>query len=147
MTHGLPLCEDGRVLVVAHLSDPHLGAHRADLVASLLTDVTAQRPDLVVVSGDWTQRARRAQFAGARELLGQLPGPVLAVAGNHDVPLFDLPQRLLAPTRRYRRYIASELDPVVAMPGLVAVGLDSMPRWRWKAGHVSARQAELVREA
>ena len=48
---------------VAHLSDVHFGAHGDELVESLLADLVAQRPDLVAVSGDLTQRARRSQFA------------------------------------------------------------------------------------
>ncbi|MGV8964740.1 MAG: metallophosphoesterase family protein [Cellulomonas sp.] len=135
------------MLAVVHLSDLHFGAHLDTLVESLLVDVVAQRPDLVVVSGDWTQRARRAQFRRAQGFLRRLPGPVLSVVGNHDLPLFDVPRRLAAPTGRYERYLTADLDPIVGIPGLVAVGLDTMPRWRWKAGHASVRQAERVRDA
>ena len=53
----------------------------------------------------------------------------------------------MSETRRYERYITTDLDPVVALPGLIAVGLDTMPAWRWKSGHVSPRQAEIVRDA
>ena len=87
------------------------------------------------------------QFEKARAFLDRLPGPVLTVVGNHDLPLFNLPRRLLSQTRRYEHYINPDLDPVVAVPGLVAVGLDTMPAWRWKAGHVSPRQAGIVRDA
>jgi len=66
--------------------------------------------------------------------------------GNHDVPLLDLPRRLVSPTGRYQSFITPDLDPIVDLPDLVAVGLDSMPAWRWKAGHVSRRQAELVQQ-
>jgi 3',5'-cyclic AMP phosphodiesterase CpdA len=135
------------VPVVAHLSDVHFGAHVEDLAESLLADVVEQRPDLVVVSGDLTQRARRAQFAAARIFLERFSAPVLTVVGNHDIPLFDLGRRLFAPTARYERYINDDLDPVVALPGLVALGTNTMPPWRWKAAHVSYRQAELVRRA
>ena len=133
--------------VVVHLSDLHFGADVEALAESLLTDVADQRPDLVVVSGDLTQRARPGEFERAREILDQMPAPVLTVVGNHDLPLFNLPNRLLSPTRRYERYITTELDPVVVLPGLALVGLDTMPAWRWKAGHVSPRQAGIVREA
>lgn len=130
--------------VVIHLSDIHFGAHVDDLAESLLADIVGRRPDLVVVSGDLTQRARRDQFAQAQAFLERLPTPVLAVVGNHDLPLFDLPRRVFTPTRRYQRYVTANLDPVVTLPDLVAVGLDTMPAWRWKAGHVSRRQADLA---
>ena len=129
------------------MSDIHFGAHHEELAESLLADVTAQEPDLVVVSGDLTQRARTSQFEQARIFLDRLPRPVLTVVGNHDLPLINLPSRFFSQTRRYEHYITSDLDPVVAVPGLVAVGLDTMPAWRWKAGHVSPRQAGIVRHA
>ena len=71
---------------------------------------------------------------------------MLSVLGNHDLPLFNLPERLLRPSRRYEQFIARDLNPVVALPDLIVVGLDTMPPWRWKAGHVSPRQIGLVRE-
>ncbi len=137
-------CRDMPVIV--HLSDVHFGAQTVNLAESLLADVVSQGPDLVVVSGDLTQRARRDEFRSAEVFLKRLPGPVLRVVGNHDIPLFDLPRRFVAPTRRYQRYIDADLDPVVVLPDLVAVGLDTMPAWRWKAGHVSQRQVDFMRD-
>jgi 3',5'-cyclic AMP phosphodiesterase CpdA len=134
------------VPVIVHLSDIHYGAQLDELAESLVNDISDRRPDLVVVSGDLTQRARRNQFIEARAFLDRLPGPVLTVMGNHDVPLFDIPRRLVSPTRRYQKYVTPTLDPIIDVAGLVAIGLDSMPAWRWKAGHVSPRQADLVRE-
>ena len=133
--------------VVIHLSDLHFGAHIEALAESLLADIRDRRPDLVVVSGDLTQRARKRQFSMARDFLKELPCPVLVVLGNHDLPLFNVAERALRPSGRYERFISQSLDPVVASSGLVAVGLDTMPPWRWKAGHVSPRQIGLVREA
>jgi 3',5'-cyclic AMP phosphodiesterase CpdA len=135
------------VPVVVHLSDIHFGAHRDDLVESLLVDISGRQPDLIVVSGDLTQRARRTQFAQAEAFLARLPAPILTVLGNHDLPLFDVPQRLAAPTRRYERFISPDLEPVVSVQDLTAVGLDTMPRWRWKSGYVSRRQAAFVEHA
>lgn len=131
-------------LVIAHVSDLHLGAHDPVAVETLPADVAAVRPALTVVTGDLTMRARVPQFHAARALLDRLPAPRLTVLGNHDVPLVG-PARVLAPYARYRRWIESDLDPVVEVPGLTALGLQSMPRWRWKSGRVSDRQAGLVR--
>jgi len=135
------------VPVVVHLSDTHFGAHRPDLVESLLADVAAIGPDLVVVSGDLTQRARPDQFEQARAFIDRLPAPVLTIVGNHDLPLIDLPRRFLSGTRRYERSITHDLQPIVTLPDLMVVGLDTMPTWRWKAGHVSPRQVATVRDA
>ena len=130
-------------VVIAHLSDLHLGAHDADAVERLPADVAAFGPALTVVTGDWTMRARIEEFRQARRLLDRLPRPVLAVTGNHDVPLFG-PRRVIDPYTRYRRWIVPELDPVVRGAGLTALGLQSTPRWRWANGRISARQADDV---
>jgi 3',5'-cyclic AMP phosphodiesterase CpdA len=130
-------------LVVAHVSDLHLGAHDPASADGLAADVAAAGPALTVVTGDLTMRARDREFAAARCLLDRLPGPLLVVTGNHDLPLMS-PARLIAPYARYRTWIDADLDPVVRMPGLTALGLQSMPRWRWKGGRISARQAGTV---
>jgi 3',5'-cyclic AMP phosphodiesterase CpdA len=135
----------GPPVVIAHLSDLHVGAHLPSVLPSLVADVEAAGPGLTVVTGDLTMRARRAEFAAARTLLERLPGPLLVVLGNHDVPLLS-PARICSPYARYRRQITTDLDPAAVLPGVQALGLASMPRWRWKGGRVSRRQVRLVRE-
>jgi 3',5'-cyclic AMP phosphodiesterase CpdA len=133
----------GPPLVVAHLSDLHLGAHDPAAAETLAADVEGASPDLTVVTGDLTMRARRREFAAARRLLNRLPRPILVVTGNHDLPLVS-PARLFTPYALYRTWIEDDLDPVVRIPGLTALGLQSMPRWRWKSGRISARQTGAV---
>jgi 3',5'-cyclic AMP phosphodiesterase CpdA len=130
-------------VVIAHVSDLHVGAHLPAAVDSLVADVAAVRPRLTVVTGDSTMRARTAQFEQARDVLGRLPAPRLVVIGNHDVPLVSV-ARLVAPYARYRAWLEPDLDPRVEVAGLRALGLQSMPRWRWKSGRVSRRQADCV---
>lgn len=132
-----------RPVVVAHLSDLHLGAHDPAAVASVVADVAAARPALTVITGDSTMRARDGEFRQARALIDRLPGPVLAVTGNHDLPLAGR-RRLLRPYARFTRWIDADLDPAREVPGITALGLQSMPRWRWKNGRVTARQAAAV---
>jgi 3',5'-cyclic AMP phosphodiesterase CpdA len=134
---------DPAALIIAHLSDLHLGADDPAAVRSVAADVAAAGPALTVVTGDFTMRARVSEFRAARALLDRLPAPLLVVTGNHDLPLVSL-ARLIRPYARYRRWIEPELDPVVRLPGLVALGLQSMPRWRWKSGRVSRRQSDRV---
>src|SRR5207253_1287181 len=101
---------------IVHLSDVHFGRVDAAIVAPLVDTIRAIAPDLVAVSGDLTQRARRAQFRAARAFLDRLPVPQLVVPGNHDVPLFNLPaghgdQDLIGRS-------------TMAMPELAAAGAD-----------------------
>jgi 3',5'-cyclic AMP phosphodiesterase CpdA len=134
------------VIRIAHVSDPHLGAHSATAVHDLAVDVVATRPTVTVVTGDLTMRARTAQFRQARELIDRLPLPRIVVIGNHDVPLFNVVSRFARPYARYRAHIDDELDPVLDVPGLRLLGLGSAPRWRWKSGRVSTRQTDRVVE-
>ena len=69
-------------LVVAHLSDLHFGAHVPAAADRLPAAVTAARPDLTVVTGDCTMRAREREFRPARALLDALPRPLLVPAGG-----------------------------------------------------------------
>ena len=110
---------------IVHLSDVHFGRVDATIVAPLEAAIRALGPDLVAVSGDFTQRARRAQFRAARAFLDRLPTPQLVVPGNHDVPLFNLPARFLDPFGGYRRYISPDLEPAYEDDELIVVGLNS----------------------
>ncbi|MGA0256011.1 MAG: metallophosphoesterase [Rhodothermales bacterium] len=61
---------------IAHISDIHFGriAHPG-IVDSLVDDINAAGVDLVVVSGDLTQRAFGHQFRAARRMLKALDAP------------------------------------------------------------------------
>jgi 3',5'-cyclic AMP phosphodiesterase CpdA len=135
---------EGGALVLAQVSDIHLGREQRHVADALLKDLQETGPDVVVVSGDLTMRARSHQFAAARAYLDVLPQPVLVVPGNHDIPLHNPVRRLTSPFRHYQRHITDDLDPVLDVPGATLLGLNSMPRWRWKAAHVSPRQCALV---
>jgi len=110
---------------IVHLSDIHFGRVDARLLAPLVRLVREIAPDLVAVSGDLTQRARRRQFQQARAFLDQLPAPQLVVPGNHDVPLFNVAARFADPYGGYRRYISQDLEPVYEEAEMIAVGLNS----------------------
>jgi hypothetical protein len=81
---------EGGMSVLLQISDTHFGTEQPPVVEALLALAAQQRPDLVVLSGDITQRARPAQFRAAKAFVDRLGAPVLAVPGNHDIALFDL---------------------------------------------------------
>jgi 3',5'-cyclic AMP phosphodiesterase CpdA len=110
---------------VVHLSDLHFGRVDPRLVPPLVHTIQAIAPDLIAVSGDLTQRARRSQFVQARAFLERLPFPKIIVPGNHDVPLYNIAARILGPLTGYRRYIARDLKPVFADEEMIVVGLNS----------------------
>src|SRR5215203_4778208 len=96
---------------LVHLSDLHFGALREEIVNPLVQAIEEARPDLIVVSGDLTQRARPSQFIEARAFLDRLRFKKLIVPGNHDVPLYNLYARFRDALGRYRRYICSNAEP------------------------------------
>ncbi len=130
---------------LAHLSDLHFGRTSARLVEAVLADVRALAPDLVVVSGDLTQRGRSAEYRAARSFLDRLPAPRLVVPGNHDIPLFDLARRFLSPLGRWRRHIGDELAPFHGDEELAVLGLNTARSLAWANGRVSHEQMALVR--
>jgi 3',5'-cyclic AMP phosphodiesterase CpdA len=130
--------------VVVHLSDLHFGREDDRVVAALIGHVRALSPDLIAISGDLTQRARRRQFARARAFLDALPRPQLIVPGNHDVPLYNLPARLLDPLGGYRRFIAGDVHPIFVDPLLVVVGTDTTKPSTLKAGRIPDRELARV---
>lgn len=131
---------------LALLSDLHFGRARPDLVEPLLGALATAQPDLIVAAGDFVQRARKGQFEMARAFLDRLPAPCLAVPGNHDIPLFNLPERLFAPRRAYRRWIAEETEPIAGTPDALIVGLDTTERLYHQRGHVSPAQVDRIAE-
>lgn len=130
---------------LAHLSDLHFGREDPAAVEALLADLSALAPSLVAVSGDLTQRARRGEFERARVFLGRVPAPLLVVPGNHDVPLFDVPRRFLAPLARYRAFISPELAPSWEDDDVLVLGVNTARSLTWKAGRISVAQMERLR--
>lgn len=130
---------------VLHVSDPHFGTEQAPVMAALERLAHDLRPGLVLLSGDITQRARRAQFAAARAFVDRLGVPaLLAVPGNHDIPLFNLAARLFAPYGNYARAFGAALEPVFESAELLTVAVNTTRPSRHKNGVVSAAQIERV---
>jgi 3',5'-cyclic AMP phosphodiesterase CpdA len=128
------------VKTIAHLSDLHFGREVDAVADALVRDLEERRPALVVISGDFTQRARRRQFIAARDYLARLPQPQLVVPGNHDVPLFDVARRFLSPLTRYRRFISTEVDPTFADDEMLVAGINTARSFTWKNGRISVEQ-------
>lgn len=132
---------------ILHVSDLHVGPpFRRAIADALIRQAHEIRPDLLVISGDFVQRADFAdQWRAAQELRAALPTPQLVVPGNHDVPLYNAHLRLLNPLGRYRRYISAELNPVFELPGLVVVGAVSAHGLTVDGGRLDRAQAARLR--
>jgi 3',5'-cyclic AMP phosphodiesterase CpdA len=132
-----------------HLSDLHFGAHDPRLVEAVERRVNDVAPDLVVISGDFTQRARTEQFQEACRFLERLRDAgheVLAVPGNHDVPLYDVLRRFLSPLTRYMRYIDDTLCPMQDIPGATVLGINTARSLTFKDGRINEDQMRFITE-
>ena len=146
-------------MIILHASDLHFGKPHLPAVAeAILRFVEEQDPDTVVVSGDLTQRARAGEYRAAKRFLARLgPRPLVVTAGNHDVPLYRVWERLVAPYRKYRRHIGDRLDTVLdvgraespealSVPGQAnaPAGAGQLPGARFVALNSSAPHSAIV---
>jgi 3',5'-cyclic AMP phosphodiesterase CpdA len=129
-----------------HLSDLHFGRTDPAIVAEVRARAVEVNPDILVVSGDFTQRAQRWQFKEARAFLDSLPGIKIVVPGNHDVPLWNVFARFLFPTANYRQLISRNLSPSYADSEVVIVGINTARSLTWKGGRINRRQTEQARK-
>jgi len=130
---------------LVHLSDLHFGRVDHGLLAPLRDLIQRIDPDVLVVSGDLTQRAKPEQFEEARAWLDTLPGPQIIVPGNHDISLYNVFRRFVKPLERYKRYITDDLDPVYIDDEIAVVGVNTARSFTIKDGKVSRDQLDVVR--
>jgi 3',5'-cyclic AMP phosphodiesterase CpdA len=128
--------------ILAHISDLHFGSIDTSVLAPLRAAIIASRPDVLVVSGDLTQRARDEQFAAARQFLDSLPVPRVVVPGNHDVPLYDVFSRWLRPLAAYRRHIDENVEPFYGDPELAVLGVNTARSLTFKNGRINPEQVQ-----
>lgn len=130
---------------LVQISDTHFGTERPFVVDALIALVLELRPSVIVLSGDITQRARRSQFVKAAEFVRRLSAPaVLAIPGNHDIPLFDPFARALFPYANYCQAFGRDLEPSFESSELLVLTVKTTRRARHKHGQVSSEQIERV---
>ena len=135
---------------IAHLSDVHFGHHDPVVVDAVEAFLFEKRPELVIISGDFTQRARVKQYELACQFVDRIEAqglPVLAVPGNHDVPLYDIVRRFARPLNRYKRFIDDDLCPYFENDELEVLGLNTARSLTIKDGSISFEQLHRIREA
>lgn len=120
------------MITLVHASDVHFGKlHDPGALEAFLRFLEGAEPDLLVISGDLTQRARIGEYEAARDFIRKLaPLPVVVTPGNHDVPLYRIFERLLRPLGNYQTFISRDLDTVTEIPGATVVSLNSTSPYR-----------------
>lgn len=130
---------------IAHISDLHFGTEDLNVANALLQQLHTDKPSLIIISGDLTQRARTSQFKAAKSYLDQLPKPYLVIPGNHDIPLFDVLRRFLAPLTRYKKYITEEMLPLYKDEEMAVLGINTARSFTWKDGRISHEQINKIK--
>ena len=129
---------------LVHLSDLHFGKVDAALLDPLHDLIHQIAPDVLVVSGDLTQRAKSEQFEQAKAWLDTLPGPQIIVPGNHDISLYNVFRRFLQPLTRYKRYITDDLDPFYVDEEIAVLGVNTARSLTFKDGRVNKEQIASI---
>jgi len=129
---------------IAHLSDLHFGRTDQVVLPALVTAINEAKPDVVVVSGDLTQRARRREFRAARDFLARLKFPQLIVPGNHDVPLYNVYIRAFHPLSRFRQFFGQDLAPFLADDEIAIIGVNTARSLTFKDGRINREQVADV---
>ena len=131
---------------LVHLSDIHFGRTDDAVVCAIVPFIHSLEPDVVVVSGDLTQRARPDEFRAARRFLDELPNPQIVVPGNHDVPLYNVFQRFLQPLTKYRRFISADLEPFYSDNEIAVAGINTARSATFKDGRVNDQQMQRLHD-
>lgn len=125
---------------ILHISDLHFGRVDPSAIECLDQFLARQdkKIDLIIATGDWTQRARRKEFAAAAEFIQSLPAPVVSVPGNHDIPLYNVLHRLVRPWSRYERYIKPLTLEHFENESLIVLGITTPHQSRSVEGRISS---------
>jgi 3',5'-cyclic AMP phosphodiesterase CpdA len=133
------------VSVLLQISDTHFGTERPEVVAALRRFATTLEPDVVLLSGDITQRAKPPEFTAARAFMDSVDAKVkLTLPGNHDIPLYNVFARFLTPYANYRRRFGADLEPIHDSPKLLVICLNTTHPSRHKNGKIEAGQIARV---
>jgi hypothetical protein len=134
--------------ILIHLSDLHFGpSYIPKLGETILNDIKTIYPDVVVISGDLTLRARHNEFLRAKEYLDRISKPTLVIPGNHDQVIFNPIERLVSPLARYRKQISPQIDSSLDANGFFVIGLNDnrpiLPGGSGRAHSASGSNASL----
>ena len=129
---------------LAHISDLHFGRIDEAVLEPLLAAIASIGADVVAVSGDLTQRARKTQFEQARDFLARIAAPRIVVPGNHDVPLYRVWERFLSPLGKYQRIVQSDLEPSYVDGEIAVLGVNTARALTFKGGRINKEQMASI---
>jgi 3',5'-cyclic AMP phosphodiesterase CpdA len=129
---------------VVHLSDLHFGRNDENVVKAIIKTVKKISPDVLIVSGDLTQRAKKEEFKKAKDFLNCFNIKKIVIPGNHDISLYNPVKRLLYPFHDYKKYISKNLEPIYCDKEVSIIGLNTARRNKITRGKITSEQAALI---
>jgi 3',5'-cyclic AMP phosphodiesterase CpdA len=139
----------GRVI---QFSDVHFGVEHKHAVAAALDYAHATPRDLVLITGDVTQQGFREEFAAAGEWIRAMPDPTFVIVGNHDVPYWNVFDRLFWPWRRFEKMVGHpahdhEFRSDAVMVRGVTTARGYQLRLNWSKGVIDLDQTRRAAQA
>ncbi|WP_296281685.1 metallophosphoesterase [uncultured Acinetobacter sp.] len=131
--------------MLLHLSDLHFGTERQECIKAIQKFCLEQQPEIVVVSGDLTQRAKFKEFLACRQFLDSLKIPYFVVPGNHDIPLYHVWKRVFQPFGLYQLFFGS-LENTLKTENYYLIGMNTIRRRYHTRGHISLAQIQKVNQ-
>tara|TARA_R110001599_G_scaffold1837_1_gene9158 strand:+ start:931 stop:1770 length:840 start_codon:yes stop_codon:yes gene_type:complete len=133
---------------IVQLADLHFGTEDPRAIDAAASRISVLEPDVIVVSGDLTQRGKHQEFQAARDWIDTLGRPSLVVPGNHDTPLLNMLSRARYPFQRHHYYFPADTD-MLQMGDVSIDGLNTARGWQarsnWAEGSVRLDHlAEIV---
>jgi len=139
----------GRIL---QFSDVHFGREHVHACQAALDLAHATPRDLVLITGDITQKGFRGEFEAAGRWIRAMPEPVFVTVGNHDVPYWNPLARLFYPWRRFERATGHPAhDHEFRSAPLMVRGVTTARGWQarlnWSKGVIDLAQTRRAAEA
>jgi 3',5'-cyclic AMP phosphodiesterase CpdA len=129
---------------IIHLSDLHFGRTDPDLTPALLSFINQNNPDLIIISGDFTMRAKKEEYAEAKRFLENLTFPYISVPGNHDIPTYRFWERIIFPYKKYKKNINVNLEPTFIDNEIAVAGINTTHPLTGIEGTLSLRKLKRV---
>lgn len=135
---------------VFHVSDLHFGWPAVPEQIQAIEDIIqTKKYDVVVISGDLSQRARAGEFQRAAAFIrdAKKVSKVITIPGNHDVKWWRAPLGIRDRANiygNYRRFIDRNLEPVLHAPGATFVGLNTSHGVTWRTLTWNLRDISII---
>lgn len=125
-------------LNILHLSDLHFGRIDQTVLINLKKFLINHQDTIThyILTGDLTQRARSHEFMSAAEFLKTLEKPLFLVPGNHDIPLYNLYQRIFSPYKKFLKYFETQSQIFYEDEQLAIFGL-------WTTNNLTVSQGKI----